>query len=112
MIATTLDTMRRLLGVPGRGLSCAEDDPAPAPGADLIYRLKAWPRLPEAGRTADVYRMLSVMSSRPLNRQWILANTRIEPQQLDDLLRRLAAEGSVEVIDPARFAGREACRAA
>ena len=50
------------------------------------------------------------MSSRPLNRQWILAHTRIEAPQLEELLRTLVAQGAVEVIDPARFAGREAIR--
>ena len=81
------------------------------PGARLIFRLKSWPSLPVAGRTAETYRMLSVMSSRPVNRQWLLARFRIPPQQLDALLADLVAQGSVEVIDPARFAGREPCRA-
>jgi hypothetical protein len=71
---------------------------------DLIFRLRAWPRLPESGRTAEVYRMLSVMSSRPVNRQWLLGRFRLAPQQLDALLHQLVAQGSVEVIDPAGFA--------
>jgi hypothetical protein len=54
--------------------------------------------------------MLSVMSNRPVNRQWIQTRTRMTVQQLDDLLRYLVLDGAVEVIDPARFAGREACR--
>lgn len=77
-------------------------------GADLIFRLKAWPQLPEEGRTAEIYRMLSVMSNQPVNRQWLLARCRMAPQQLDKLLMRLHAEGALEVIDPARFGGREA----
>lgn len=77
-------------------------------GADLIFRLKAWPQLPEEGRTAEIYRMLSVMSNQPVNRQWLLARCRMAPQQLDKLLLRLHAEGSLEVIDPARFGGRDA----
>ena len=74
------------------------------PTADLIFRLRAWPRLPENGRTAEVYRMLSVMSNQPVNRQWLLGRFRFPPQQLDALLQQLVAQGSVEVIDPARFA--------
>ncbi|MEJ8837189.1 hypothetical protein [Ramlibacter sp. AN1133] len=75
-----------------------------APRADLIFRLRAWPRLPENGRTAEVYRMLSVMSSQPVNRQWLLGRFELGPRQLDALLHQLVAQGSVEVIDPARFA--------
>ncbi|WP_187074591.1 hypothetical protein [Ramlibacter cellulosilyticus] len=78
------------------------------PGADLIFRMKSWPQLPEDGRTADIYRVLSVMSHQPVNRQYLLARCRMAPQQLDKLLMKLVQEGALEVIDPARFAGREA----
>ncbi len=76
--------------------------------ADLIFRLKAWPQLPESGRTAEVYRMLSVMSSQPVNRQWLLARCHLAPRQLDALLLRLQAEGALEVIDPLQFAPSQA----
>jgi hypothetical protein len=75
---------------------------------DLIFRMKSWPQLPEDGRTADIYRVLSVMSNQPVNRQWLLARCRLTPEQLDKLLMRLVADGALEVIDPARYAGREA----
>jgi len=78
------------------------------PGADLIFRMRSWPQLPEDGRTADVYRVLSVMSQQPVNRQYLLARCRMAPRQLDELLMKLVADGALEVIDPARFAGREA----
>lgn len=87
----------------------APDLPRPggtAGGGDLIFRLKSWPQLPEAGRTAEIYRILSVMSNQPVNRQWLLTRCRMAPSKLDQLLRQLEAEGSLEVIDPARFAGR------
>ena len=70
---------------------------------DLIFRMKSWPRLPEDGRTAEVYRILSVMSQQPVNRQWLLTRCRMAPQQLDKLLMQLVADGALEVIDPARF---------
>jgi hypothetical protein len=111
MLASALVTMRRLLGAARFGMQTDDMPEQPVPGANLIYRLKAWPQLPDADRTAEVYRMLSVMSSRPLSRQWILSHTRMQRQQLEELLLHLIAEGSVEVIDPARFAGREPCRA-
>ena len=65
----------------------------------LIYRLKHWPTLPSAIRTADVLRLLSVMSHRAVNRRWIRAHTRLEAAQIESLLRRLVARGEVEVID-------------
>jgi hypothetical protein len=116
MFTSSFDTLRRLLGAACRGVhptrfASSRSGDRRVAGADLIYRLKAWPQLPEAGRTAEIYRMLSVMSNRPVNRQWILTRTRMEPQQLEGLLRRWVAEGAIEVIDPARFAGREALQA-
>ncbi|HEY8359532.1 MAG TPA: hypothetical protein VIL30_18945 [Ramlibacter sp.] len=105
--------MRRLFGV-RRGTSVADDAWAPTtleaaePAGDLIYRLRSWPELPELACTADIYRIFSVMSQRPVNRQWILARSRMAPDQLDQLLLMLEAEGVLEVIDPRRFAGREA----
>jgi hypothetical protein len=78
------------------------------PASDLIFRLKSWPQLPEDGRTAEIYRMLSIMSSQPVNRGWLLARCRMAPQQLDRLLLKLVADGALEVIDPGRFARREA----
>ena len=71
---------------------------------DLIYRLKHWPELSSPERTADVFRALSVMSNRPINRRWILANSRLRAEQVDQLLSRLVREGAVEVIDGSKFA--------
>jgi hypothetical protein len=73
-------------------------------GDALIYRLRRWPDLPSASRTADVLRLLSVMSHRPVNRRWMLANTKHEAGHIDRLLRRLTEAGAVEVIDPTGFA--------
>jgi hypothetical protein len=95
----------RMFALFRRAAPAREDDATgSARACDLIFRLKAWPQLPENGRKADVYRMLSVMSSQPVNRRWLLARFRIPPQQLDELLRRFIAEGAVEVIDPAAYA--------
>jgi hypothetical protein len=92
-----------------RGLFAAKRKEAPEsrmPGGDLIFRMRSWPQLPEDGRTAEVYRILSVMSQQPVNRKWLLARCRMAPRQLDKLLMQLVADGALEVIDPARFAGR------
>lgn len=110
MLTLTVDVLLRMLA-PGRR---AAVDAAPFAAtrpfgpslarADLIFRLKAWPQLPESDRTAEIYRMLSVMSSQPVNRQWLQARCRLAPKQLDELLLQLLRDGALEVIDPTRFA--------
>ena len=101
MASFALDTVRNLFAGRARQRRPAVERPS---RVDLIFRLRAWPRLPEEGRTAEVYRMLSVMSNQPVNRRWLLGRFQLAPQQLDALLHQLVAQGSVEVIDPARFA--------
>jgi hypothetical protein len=77
---------------------------APAQAPRLVYRLRHWPEsLPAALRTADVLRALSLMSNRPVNRDWILRNSRLKPATLDQLLALLAARDDLEVVDAARF---------
>lgn len=78
----------------------------------LIYRLRYWPELPIAERTADVFRVLSVMSTRPINRGWILAHSKLRAERLDRLLQRLVGEGAVEVIDADKSAAGPRPRAA
>ena len=70
-----------------------------SPGETLIYRLRHWPRIPSARKTAALLRTLSVMSHRPVNRRWILNNSRLDAGAVDSLLRRLMEQGAVEVID-------------
>lgn len=74
-------------------------------GADtLIYRLKRWPDIPTVTRTAQVLRVLSLMSNRLVNRTWLLANTSLTRYELDRLLRLMIEDGAVELIDSSRFA--------
>ena len=87
----------------------SEHDELPQP-AGLIYRLKHWPELPRSDRIADVFRTLSVMSNRPVNRHWILAHSRLRARQVDSLLERLVREGAVEAIDAAKFRETAASR--
>ena len=74
--------------------------PAPDIPGDLIYRLRRWPELPSTMRTAEVLRLLSLMSSRPLRRSWILQRTRLVEKDLERLTRRLARDGSLDILDP------------
>jgi hypothetical protein len=71
--------------------------------ADMIYRLRHWPTLPSAMRTADVLRMLSLMSNRPVSRRWMLSHGKLPAKRLDALLDRLATQGALEEINPASF---------
>lgn len=87
-------------------LSSAHDDSLPGGGDTLVYRLKQWPELPVRHRTAEVYKALSLMSNRPINRAWFLRHSRMKPKELDALLDRLVAQGAVEVVDISAYPAR------
>jgi hypothetical protein len=81
------------------------EESVPPEDDELIYRLKEWPQLPYSQKTADIYRALSVMSHRPVNRHWLITHAGLRHDQLDRLLQRLIADGAVEVIDSSKFSG-------
>jgi hypothetical protein len=81
-------------------------------GDNLIFRLRHWPELPSQDKIADVYRALSVMSNRPVNRHWILANSKLRAKQVDSLLQRLISEEAIEVIDGSKFQPERSAKAA
>ena len=66
----------------------------------LIYRLRRWPKLPSSSMSTDVSRALSVMSTRPVNRRWLLNNSSLHAHQIDSMLQRLVEQDAVEVTDP------------
>lgn len=76
-------------------VACAHDD--------LIYRLRQWPKMPGAGVSIDVRRILGVMSTRPVNRRWILNNSKMQAREVDLLLRRLTEQGAVEITDAGKY---------
>jgi hypothetical protein len=80
-----------------------ERGPVKHEGDGLIYRLRRWPELPAAGKTADVLRTLSVMSNHPVSRQWLLGHSELPARQLDQLLQWLVNQGAVEVIDTCKY---------
>lgn len=110
MLSLTLDSLRRLTGM-RLGADATPISVLRPASADLIYRMKSWPELSDGARTAEIYRILSVMSSQPVNRQWLQARCSLLPEELDRFLGQLVEQGALEVIDPARFAGREPARA-
>jgi hypothetical protein len=79
-----------------RGDVLSEDD-------GMIYRLKHWPELPADRRTANVFRALSVMSHRPVNRRWFVTNSKLHAREVDQLLEHLIAENAVEVVDGSKY---------
>lgn len=75
-------------------------------GADpdqLIYRLRRWPKLPSSRMNTGVTRALSVMSTRPVNRRWILNNSSLPAHEVDSVLRLLVEQDAVEVIDAGKY---------
>lgn len=83
------------------------DEPSAIDPSDkLVYRLKHWPNLAPAQRTAEIYRALSLMSNRPVNRSWFLRHSRMKARQLDHLLDGLVAQGAVEVLDVSSYLAR------
>jgi len=69
----------------------------------LIYKLREWPELPEVWRTAPVFRALSVMSHRPVNRHWLVSGSGLAPSLADALILYLVAANAVDVTDTAAF---------
>lgn len=84
--------------------------PAPDSAPSLIYRLRRWPTLPSSLKTADVLRLLSLMSSRPVSHAWILTHGKVTREKLDRLLLHLRAQEAVETINPASFPAAHAGR--
>jgi len=85
------------------GFDSPEPPPEPAPDDGLIYRLKLWPALPPSLKTARVFRALSVMSQRPVNRHWMQEHCGLRDSQFDSLVERLLEQGAIEVIDSGKF---------
>lgn len=77
------------------------DDEADRRG--LIYKLREWPMLPEAWHTAPVFRALSVMSQRPVNRHWLVARQGMAPAQADALIHYLIKHDVVDIVDATAF---------
>ena len=85
-------------------LSGDEAPPAARAGEGCVYRLRQWPALPSRWRTARVYRTLSVMSQRPVNRHWLVAFQGLKPSQADALIAYLMTHDAVDVVDTGTFA--------
>jgi len=83
----------------------------PFGGDPLAYRLRGWPELPSAQRTARVLGVMSTMSVRPVRRGWMLEQSKLPPAELDALIARLVREQLLEVIDTSAFLGREPAQA-
>ncbi|MCJ0763492.1 hypothetical protein [Variovorax terrae] len=82
--------------------AAAVREPPPS-GGGLAYRLKAWPELPPSLQTAEVYRVLSFMSLRPVRLSWMVSSSRLSAEAARQLMGVLDATHSVEVIDLSRF---------
>lgn len=72
-------------------------------GDNLVYRLRHWPELPSEHRTAVVYKALSLMSTRPVNRGWFVRHSRMNARDVDLLLRSLLEQDALEVVDVSSY---------
>ena len=93
----TTSSFGELLSPPARG------DMEEEAGDGLVYRLKHWPDLPCAARTAAVLRTLSVMSHRGVNRRWIMVTSKLSQGDVDAFLQRLVKQDAVTIIDVSLF---------
>jgi hypothetical protein len=88
-------------------LLVAPDDALPATASATegrVYRLRQWPALPSHWRTARIYRVLAVMSQRPVNRHWLVARQGMAPSQTDALISYLVTQDAVDIVDVTAFA--------
>jgi hypothetical protein len=69
--------------------------------------LRHGPSLPPSLRTADVLRLLALMSNRPVNRSWMLKHSRVRAERIERLLDLLLQQEAMEVIDTSSFAEPE-----
>ncbi|TFZ01352.1 hypothetical protein [Ramlibacter rhizophilus] len=74
-------------------------EPAALPRESVAYRLRAWPTLPPSQCNARVWRLMSTMSVRPVDRGWMLEQSRLAPEELDALIDTLRRDRVVEVIE-------------
>jgi hypothetical protein len=72
----------------------------------LIYRLRRWPKLPSSSMSTDISRTLSVMSTRPVNRRWILNHSSLQAHEVDSMLQCLVEQEAVEVTDAGKYGPR------
>ena len=78
--------------------------PAGQAALPTAYRLRHWPEhVPGPLHTVEVLRALSVMSHRPVTREWLLRQSKLKPRMLDELLDLLSARGDLEVLDTSKF---------
>lgn len=87
MTSSVLASLSDWLGLPSRH----EAPQARASNDNRSYRLRAWPDLPDALRTARIYRMLSTMTVRPVTRTWMQLQSGMGSREIDQLLGELSA---------------------
>lgn len=102
MVARLAGWARRSTGFSEPGTGGPADSSRPQ-RSEQTYRLRRWPTLPPLMRTAAVLRMLSVMSTRPVNRDWMLRHSGLGPTMVDQLIERLQRDDALDAIDSAPF---------
>lgn len=85
---------------PLRGRQRADRAAPVQDGAPELYKVRGWPDLPDLYRTAPVYRVLSTMSTRAVNRSWMAWKTGLSDQDLDRLLDHLRDQQQLVTVPP------------
>lgn len=89
---------RRACGLPAQDMEpTLADDPH-------LYGLSAWPELPDSHRTATIYRLLSVMTVKPVPRMWMVRQSGLDAAAIDALLQWLERAGALACSTPRTLA--------
>lgn len=95
-----LRSMARQLmtGFAGLDVQEAGDTRAMWHGIGFAYRLRAWPALRWADKTAPIYRALSVMSTRPVSVAWFAKRSGISTHRAQEIVDWLMVHDYAEAI--------------
>lgn len=92
-----LSWLRRPAATQASPLAIPVCDAESGEDAGPVYRLRNWPPLPGACRTARVFRVLDLMSRRPLSQQWLHSSSGLTPAQIDELILNLVVHRAVDI---------------
>jgi len=91
-------SLYRISGFAGLDIHEAGDTEAMWHGTGFAYRLRTWPKLRPAYRTAPIYRALSVMSTRPVSVAWFSRCSGLPADQAQNIVSWLVSQGYAQEL--------------
>jgi hypothetical protein len=91
-------SLYRISGFAGLDIREAGDTVAMWDGTGFAYRLRTWPQLRAAYRTAPIYRALSVMSTRPVSVAWFSRRAGLPVDQAQNIVNWLVSQGYAQEL--------------